>query len=249
MNLKNVLIASLLAVLSIGSAFAQGNTLTGTTASAAISLEANQISVASATGLVAASATVAGSLLYVESPGSKGEAMRVQSINGTLITVARGVAGTRRVAHTSGAMILHGPANYFYTTDPQGACTAARTVVTPYVNIANGNQWLCSTITLSWVPGWGNTSRPALPTAAVASVAGATTVSGPLFHITGTNAITGFTLPLGFNGGRFCAIADAIWTWTAAGNIAVLGTTTAANRHHCFVWDPATVKWYPDKVI
>lgn len=249
MNFRNFGLALFVAILIAYPASAQLNTLTGTTLSVAATRADNSITVTSATGLVAPSGGVAGTLIYVQSPGTKGEVMQVQSISSTVIKVARGIRGSQRQAHTSGALVLAGAANLFYDYDPSGACTTATINVTPWVNVQSGLQWLCSTITLSWVPGFGNTTRPVQPTAAVASAAGAIVPSGPLFHITGTAAITGFTLPLGFSGGSFCAIADAIWTWTAAGNIAVLGTTTAANRQHCFVYDSATSKWYPDKVI
>jgi hypothetical protein len=74
-------------------------------------------------------------------------------------------------------------------------------------------------------------------------VAGATSVSGPLFHITGTNAITSFTLPVGFKGG-FCVIPDGAFTTVAGNNIAE-ATTADANQTLCFTYDENTADLYP----
>ena len=56
------------------------------------------------------------------------------------------------------------------------------------VNVANGRQWLFSTVLNAWVPGWNN-DNPKAVTAAVASAAAAITPSGPLFHVTGCNCV------------------------------------------------------------
>lgn len=241
MTFKNLIIALVIVAFSVAPATAQFNTLTQTTLSAAVAVTDTVITVASATGIVAPnlSTGVVGSLLFVLTPGTKGEVMYAQSISSTSITVKR--QGNRR-ASTSGAIVLIGAPNLFYTVDPQGACTAATTLVTPYVNVANGQQWLCSTIMLSWVPGWGNAARDsALPTAAVASAAGTITPSGPLFHVTGTAAITGFVIPVGYNAGGFCVIPDGIFTTTTAGNIA-LASTSVVSKLLCWGYDAAAAK-------
>jgi hypothetical protein len=251
MNIKTLGSIGLLAVLSLVPAFGQLATLTGTTLSVAAAITDDTVTLASATGVTLQALGVAPSTLFVVSPGAKGEAMSVKSlVSGTTYRVSRGIQGTARTAQTSGALVLLGAPNNFKTIDPTGGCVTATTSVTPFVNISNGLQWLCSTVTLTWVPGFGNTSRPAQATTAVASAAGAVVPSGPLFHMTGTAAVTGFTLPLGIvNGDSFCVLSDGVWTWTAAGNIAILGTSTAAGRQQCFVWDAAAVKWYPASVV
>ena len=84
----------------------------------------------------------------------------------------------------------------------------------------------------------------------VVDAAGSVRISHPVHHVTGTAAIINLLVPYDAPGwqGEVTLIADAIWTWTAAGNIAQAGTVTAAGRQFKFVYDPGTNKWYPDKV-
>jgi hypothetical protein len=185
------------------------------------------------------------------------ELMGVTAINTTtkIATVNRGMNYTNVAPHVSGTMVLLGPNGAFQAVDPSGNCTAASTLFTPWVNVVTGAQWLCSTVTNTWVPGWGNPGNSFAPpavTAAVASVAGTTLPSGPLFHVTGTNAITGWTIPVGFNGtaaggGCFTVIPDALFTWTAAGNIALAGSAVV-NKALTFCWDATNSKWVPNYI-
>lgn len=70
-----------------------------------------------------------------------------------------------------------------------------------------------------------------------------------IFHVTGTTPLVTLTTPTGISSGaRMTVIFDGIDTWTAAGNIAVLGTNTTAASFVDFVWDAATSKWYPSRV-
>lgn len=149
-NFKNL---SILALLVSGSAFAQLNTLVQTSLSAAITATQTSFAVASATGINAPSSTVPGSDLYIADLGqAKGELVTVTSLSSTVVSVRRGAKGTKATAHISGAMVLVATApNWFNSTDPMGSCVTASTYVTPYLNVVNGQQWVCSPITLSWV--------------------------------------------------------------------------------------------------
>jgi hypothetical protein len=184
----------------------------------------------------------------------------------TIFNVLRGMFGTRIGPHPSGDMVLlqvitpqfggFTGSGGLQTTDPpyNGTCTTANTLVTPWVNMQTGAQWLCSTITKTWVPSWNNQylATPKV-TAAVASAAGQVTPSGPLFHITGALAITGFLIPPGFNatasgGGCFTVIPDGTFTWTTANNIAIAGTAVV-NVLLSFCWDATAQKWVPSYVM
>ncbi len=218
------------------------------------------IGVASTTGLITSGVPLyIQSIVYVDQ-----EAMAVISFNATTLqaVVQRGYLSTTVQPHNSGAMVLIGPPGAFFQTDPTGgvpvgsiqpgACIGPNTAFTPYLNAITGKQWLCSTVTNSWVPGWNNTQTPPANTAAVASAAGAVTPSGPQFHITGISAITGFNIPVGFNGtasggGCFNVIPDAVFTWTAAGNIALAGTAVV-NKLLTFCWDATNSKWIPSYI-
>lgn len=234
-NLFRILAA---AALSAAAMFAQTNTLTATTTSSAVLATDSIVNLTSATGVNALSlpAGTPASELYVVAPGNqRGELMSVVSISGTAIKVRRGIQGSRS-GFPNGSMVLIGNPNWFYDYDPSGSCTTANTFVAPWINTKNGNQWLCSTITLSWVPGFQNAGSVPQVTAAVASVAGATGVNGPLQHITGTNAITSFTMGAGWNGGGFCVIPDGAFTTTATNNIGK-ASTAVAQKVLCFTWD------------
>ncbi len=247
-----------LGVASFGQATASNLLLTATSLSAAITkTSATSLRVASATGI-----TATNTVLYIDDgTGGNGEAVFVNSVSGTTIGVTRGYNGTQASLHLSGSVVLAGAPPAFVSVDPSGACTAS-SAYTPTVNIlgggANGrkggNQWICSSVTNSWVPGYFNTQRPAGVTTLVASVAGATNPSGPLFHVNGTNAITAWgsstSAGLGAGGGSatqpygapFCTIPDAAWTWTATNNIAVAGTAVA-NLMICFTFDGTNKKY------
>lgn len=245
--MKKLFAVSLLLAMAALSAFGQLNTMYSTTLSSAVTATDNVINVTSATNMVApgtgSSSAPTGSQLYVVAPGNpRGETMFVRSISSTAITVTRGRTGIRS-GFPSGSLVLFGPPTWFKDYDPSGSCTAANTFVTPWVNVLTGAQWLCSTITLSWVPGWQNPLPPGA-TAAVASVAGATAINGPLQHITGTNAITSFTMGVGWNGSGFCVIPDAAFTTTATNNILKASTAVAA-KTLCWAYDNTNAGFTP----
>lgn len=249
--MKKTLIISFLGVFLAFAlpGFAQ-TALTTTSLNAALNSSSTTVSLVSATGV-----TANNTMLFVLDGNSAGEAMFVNSVSGTSVGVTRGYqgAGYGR-AHIKGALVFVGPPIAFNSTEPNGACTAANTLYTPYINIFTAHEWLCSTISLSWVPGFFNTAEPAGVTTLVASVAGATNPSGPLFHISGTAAITAWgsstTATSGGMGGSatstigapFCVIPDAAFTTTATNNIAI-ASTAVANKILCFTFDQTNKKY------
>jgi hypothetical protein len=265
-----VLLCAVVAVaFLLGTPASAQTALTVTTLSNAItSAGQTAITVTSATNISAPGATggnvaipaSGGSLLFIEDGTSGGlgtaEAMLVTGVTGTTVTVVRGAASTVASPHLSGAIVFVGRPDQFFAVEPAGSCTPANTLVTPYINVRTGNQWLCSTVTNSWVPGYFNTAGVSGVTTAVASVAGATNPSGPLFHVTGTNAITAWgtstSAGLGSGGGSatsiigapFCVIPDAIFTTTATNNIA-LASTAVVNKILCFTFDQTNKKYVP----
>jgi hypothetical protein len=214
--------------------------LTQTTLSAAIGVNDKVIPVASVAHI---SAPVGGfkQKLYIIDPNQmKGELMEVDAVSGLNVSVSR--LGAFKGPHLSGSIVLIADVDpfgaRFYECNPTGSPATDSGFTTPYVNVVTGEQWLYSSLSGGWVAGWNNPA-PKGVTAAVASVAGATLPSGPLFHMTGTNAVTAFTIPVGFAGGSFTVIADAAWTWTLTNNIGCAGTAVA-HEAVTFFYDSAT---------
>lgn len=81
------------------------------------------------------------------------------------------------------------------------------------------------------------------------TLASATTVapSRPVTFVSGVAAIVNITVPKRVKkagGGRISFVPTGIFTWTAAGNIAVAGTAVVGKTLD-LVYDKATAKWYP----
>jgi hypothetical protein len=265
---KTMKLFSILALALFGTfAFGQSS-IVQTTLSAAVNAPGSgnatgydtTVSLTSATGITQAQNGAPVTYLYIDQ-----EAMAVlTTIPGstTIFNVLRGQMGTKATAHANGTMVLLGVispqfggfsgSGGFQVTDPgfNAACTPATTGQTPWVNVLTSAQWLCSSITNTWVPGFHNpfTSGGEENTAAVAS-ATTLTPSGPLFHITGAVAVTTIGIPVGFNatavgGGQFCVIPDnaTVAGFTAGNNIAK-STTFVVNQVLCMTWDATNSKF------
>lgn len=79
-----------------------------------------------------------------------------------------------------------------------------------------------------------------------AAVASATTIipTGSRFHVTGTTAIVNINLPWGSYSQDITIVPDGIFTWTAAGNIALAGTAVVGKALK-MTFDVSANKWYP----
>jgi hypothetical protein len=269
-RIQKFLVAAMLLLGFAGIASAQ-TSLAQTTLSSAVSVgpsgaQSGQasgsyqtlVTIASGTGVNLAINGQPTTLIYVGS-----ELMGIlTNPTGTTYSVLRGLQGTKIAPHPSGDMVLletsvspslggFSGSGGFQNNDPplNGQCTGTNTLVTPWVNVQTGAQWICSSITTTWVPGFNNPLATQTPevTTAVASVAGTTTPSGPFFHITGTNAITAWGIPIGCNatavgGCQFTVIPDAAFTATATNNIAT-ALTAVANLPITFRWDATNSKF------
>lgn len=237
--------------------------ITQTSLSAAMNGDAQQMSVVSATNLFNPTSSGIYQKIYVIDPDStRGELMNVIGVSGTVVTVSRidkyrtphagpsgngGIGATVMIAPQSDSTYgsILGP--YFQEFNPVGTGNPPQgsTSYLPWLNVDSGEQWLYSAAGVGrWVAGWNNPSIIAGVTAPVASVAGLLTPSGPLFHITGALAITGFTLPIGFAGGSFVVIPDGAFTTTTANNIAI-ASTGVVSKAITFTYDSNVGKFYP----
>lgn len=255
MKNKLILIISVLFLACIAS----GQTaLTATVTTAAMTSNQNYVALSSTSGIGDKSQ------LYIQDlGGSVGELVTVRgACSTTQCTIVR--TGQKVRAHVSGAMALISPTygstasfgQWVQSYAPTGACTTANTLFTPWVDSMTGYQYLCSAKTLGWVPGWGNPafeSTQVNDASATASIAGTTAISGPLTHISGTNAITAFQLAVGWNGQAFCIIPDAAYTTTTGGTtvagtrvLAIAAASTAvANKLQCYSYDASNAKVVP----
>ncbi len=196
------------------------------------------------------------------------EAMGVWSVNTTTacVTVSRGYLGTNASPHVTGQYVLVAAAyqttlgtganpvpSGFYQSDPaQGGTCSSGAPTIPWVNVLTGAQWLCSTITNTWVPGWNNPLSYTSPGVTTA-VASATTItpSGPFFHLTGTTPVTTITAPIGCNAtaAGYCSFTVIVDSGTSSmfgtgGNLEIgAAITTLSGNQYTFLWDAKNSKW------
>lgn len=191
-----------------------------TTLSAACGMSDVNITVASATGITAPNNTTGVGITYllVET-----EAMLVTAVNGTVISVQRGIAGTPASAHGASCPVLAGLPTDFGPIVPS---VKAQQDATP-----SGSGY-----------GWS----------APVTMANTITATGPLFHTTGTVILKTLTAPAGYIEGNGITIvfdgSGAGLTWDATGNIAVAGTATTAASAVTFTFDQGSGKWHPSRL-
>ncbi len=94
---------------------------------------------------------------------------------------------------------------------------------------------------------WGNKDNALCDPNTLASAAGTNTFTYPRTVVSGTNAMVNITVPYPSFQGRITLYPTGAFTWTAAGNIAVLGTAVVG-RLLDFDYNPVTGKWYPSYV-
>jgi hypothetical protein len=111
------------------------------------------------------------------------------------------------------------------------------TLVTPVIGAATGTSLSLSSF---------SAVSAAAPTIASATTIAPTT---PIAFVSGTTAVVTITAaaPISTGGGTITLIPTGAFTWTAAGNIAVLGTAVV-NRALTMTYDATTTKWYPSYV-
>lgn len=108
---KLSLLVVLALVVSPPPIVAQSNTITKTTLSAAITSaqgSANQVTIASATGVSASSGTLGQRYIMVDR-----ELMEVKAVNSTTLTVLRARGNTTATKHASGSLVIYGPFGLF----------------------------------------------------------------------------------------------------------------------------------------
>lgn len=230
--------AVVVALLALSGVSWAQTTITSTTLSAAISDTSGQVmSVTSATGFTAGS-----TMALIDA-----ELVNVRTVNSTVIGVTRGVGGTRASTHVSGSTVWVGPPTAYNSYVPFGQCTRTNLVYVPWLvagdqDITNNGLALdCMGVTTAgqWVQ--VNRPGPAVLGSTVASAASSIIITGNYYKVSGTNAITGFTVPAGLAAGWcFNVEPTGIYTTTNAGNINV-ASTAVVGKIMTFCW--SGTKW------
>lgn len=236
--------AVVVGLLLLASPVGAQTVLTSTTLAAAMADTSGQaMSVTSATGFTALS-TVA----MIDK-----ELVNVRVVNSTQISITRGIAGTRAATHVSGATVWVGPQVAFQPYVPGGQCTRTNLQYVPWIVAgdadASNNGQMYDCLGLTTAGQWARVDSPGLVVlgSTMASTAGTLgAFTGTVFTVSGTNAITGFTNPAGLAPGfRVGIVPSGVFTWTAAGNIAIAGTAVV-NKLLEFVWNGS--KWIPSYI-
>ena len=100
------------------------------------------------------------------------------------------------------------------------------------------------------IAGMTNSGLSAM-TAAAPTLTSGTTIAPTkqISFVSGTSAIVNITAPspISSGGGQITLIPTGVFTWTAAGNIALLGTAVVG-KALIMTYDVTTNKWYPSYV-
>lgn len=132
------------ALMALAVPVAAQTTVTQTTLSSSL---AAPTQTAPARLAIVASATniTVGTELFVDE-----EAMLVTAVNGTNMTVQRGVDGSTVGGHASGQVVYAGPTSgttgspFVFSDPPIGTCTLSNEVYSLRINVTNGRVWQCT---------------------------------------------------------------------------------------------------------
>jgi hypothetical protein len=216
-------------------AFAQ-TFLTQTTLSSAISnTSTTTVVLASATGVTATS-----TVIFVDS-----EAMFVNAVNGTTLSVTRGYNGTQSGTHAASAPVLLGVPYAFAYQAPVGSCTRANVLylpviafgvggVAPTASDCIGGEWSTgpvavykNTVFRVLAPNSGGTAYTSLDTNGAATVAG--TLNCTELDLPATKLLTGLGVMFGTTAGgsdkHLVALLDS--TGNVLANSALAGATNS----------------------
>lgn len=129
-----VVLALLAGLVWSGASLQAQTTVNNTTLSAAVSATTTRVTVASAATIVV------NQYLF-----SDHELMLITAVDGTILTVQRGMGGTMPAGHTNGSIVYTGAGERFYYRDPPYGDCAPRAEIAylPWINVRSGHLWTC----------------------------------------------------------------------------------------------------------
>lgn len=253
-TLRKSLFSIALLALFVSAAFGQSSMASTTLGAAITTTNQTTITLAStSTMLNAGPANQVNTVLYVDK-----EQLNVITVTDSTHVVASRHAGPGQggiaMPHISGAKVwfaittTSGPASSYFEQQPPryGQCTRSTLLVVPRIYVATGQIFDCLGVTTAGQ--WVQTNALGNPVlgSTVASPAGVMTPTGTIFVVSGSNAITGITVPAGFAPGMsLYVVPSGTWTWTTATNIALAGTAVV-NKTIIFTWNGTA--WTPSVV-
>lgn len=210
---------------SLTSVAAAQTLLTNTTTSAAVATSATKfISLTSATGVTAPSTSDGTKLTYL---WIDKEALEVQAVSGTTITVVRGANSTGATPHASGAFVFIVPAfkATFFGFIPTGSCTRSNELLLPRIHFSSGIISDC--LGGQWIQGDSQQSTRKLDNLKRLPDPGATALTS--LETSGTAA--------GANTEIYCTELEIPYSMILTGLAVLNGTTVGTNKHFAILYD------------
>jgi hypothetical protein len=225
-NMKNLTFTNLFAFLLLLAMPAFGQTILGnTTLSTAIgSSSVKVLTVASATGITAPSTSDGTKLTYL---WIDKEALEVQAVSGTTITVTRGVNSTGATTHASGAFVFVIPAfkATYFGFIPTGSCTRANELLLPRIHFASGIISDC--LGGQWIQGDSQQTTRKLDNLKRFPDPGASALTGLETAGTAAGAATEI----------YCTEIEVPYSMILTGLAVLNGTTVGTNKHFAILYD------------
>ncbi len=252
-------------VLLASACFAQTQTLSSTTLGAAVTAPATGIPQTTWTFASTSTMLNAGPQGQINTAGyvDKELFFVITVVDSTHATVqrAKGLGAGGIVSnHANGATVYFALTNGAGSTTPtaapaffsnkqttaevSGPCTSSSLLVLPLIYPYSGDIFQC--LGSQWV----QVDSPGRPTVAATAAAptGLLTITATNMVLSGTNAMTGINVPVGWaTGMSFTIMPSGAFTWTTATNLAVAGTAVAG-KALTFTWNATTSKWYPSYI-
>lgn len=175
------------------------------------------------------------------------EAIELDPPGTNYIHVTRGVRQSLRATHGAGTFVWAGPTTAFVQSDQDGACTRTQLAYVPLISIATHRTFDCPSNSGAWMRTDGPDAKSYYGTAIASGASATVIIPAQTFKISGTSAITTFTLPAGWQPGLcFNIIPTGNFTLSSTGGNIGKSATAVTGRVMKVCWGGAAGQfWYP----